>query len=277
MRLNERMRYPHPVLSEYSSDYISGEFRCAFEQNLTPENELRLVADLAISDATLTDLIADQKAATGYFIVCRRTYFNYLQVAPLGKSEKFFDATKLFGTVLLRPIIWTLEPLDSFQSPLFDPEFGPSAKVAKGSVIALGPEFRFSMDRKKYKPFDSIFELAENPAVVPGTFDVDPDQDRITITAEPETYRSVADMRNPESGRAILLSAVYMPAVMEVLARMQTGDQSLEGRKWYRVFRAKCDNLGINPYDNGRSPLQMAQKLLRQPLKKAITIMERAG
>lgn len=277
MKLNERMRYPHPVLSEYSSDYVSGEFRCEFEQNLTPENELRLVGNLAVTDPTLATLISTQKAAVGYFVVCRRTYFNFLQVASLARTEKFFDATRLYGTVLIRPVIWTLAPLDNFSSPLFDTEFGKSVKVAKGSVIALGPEFRFSMDRKKYKPFDSIFELAENATVPAGTFAVDPDQDRITITAEPKTYRSVADMRGPTSGRAILLSAVYMPAVMEVLARLQSNDRSLESRKWYQVFKAKCDDLGINPADPSQSALQVAQQLLRQPLKQTITIVERAG
>src|SRR5690606_22687190 len=106
-------------------------------------------------------LIEEQKAAIGYFIVCRRTYFNALVEAALGKSEHFVDASKLFGTVLIRPVIWTLTPVSGFSSPLFDSEFGLSVDVAKGSIIALGPEFRFSMDRKKYKPFDSIFQLSE--------------------------------------------------------------------------------------------------------------------
>lgn len=275
MKINERMRYPHPVLSEYSSDYVTGGFRCEFEQNLTTENELRIAAELSIEGDILLELIEEQKAAIGYFVVCRRTYFNILAEAALGKSEHFIDASKLFGAVLIRPIIWTLMPINGFSSPLFDSEFGESVDVAKGSIIALGPEFRFSMDRKKYKPFDSIFQLSEVNTVTKGMVEVDPSQDRITISAEPATYRSIVGMRDVQLARGILLNAVYMPAIMDVVARLQSGDSSLESRKWYRVFRAKCDDLGIDPSDRARSALEIAQMLLRAPLAKTIAAVEK--
>ena len=150
MKLNNRMRYPHPVLSEYSSDYVSSEFKCEFEQNVTKGGELRLVSHLKLTNLMLGHLVSTQSAAAGYFVVCRRTYFNVLQEAPLGDSEKFFDLSQLFGSVVIRPVIWTLKPLEKFASPLFDKEFGSSVSVAKGAIIALGPEFRFSVDQKKY-------------------------------------------------------------------------------------------------------------------------------
>ncbi len=275
MKLDENMRYPHPVLSEYSSDYVSGEFRCAFEQSVTTGGELRLASHLQITSPALVDLISNQKAATGYFVVCRRTYFNQLQEAPLGDAEKFFDVSQLFGTMIIRPVVWTLAPIENFSSPLFDKEFGSSVSVAKGSVIALGPEFRFSIDQKKYKPFDSIFALAQNDNVTPGTVEVDPEQDRITILAEGKTYKSIAGIRNMPAVRGMLLNAVYMPAVMDVITRLQTGQSGLEGRKWYRVFKAKCDDLAINPADSSKSPLSLAQMLLRQPLQKSISLVEK--
>ena len=275
MKLDENMRYPHPVLSQYSSDYVSGEFSCAFEQSITTGAELKIASHLQITNKVLIDLIVSQKAETGYFVVCRRTYFNQLQQAPLGNAEKFLDVSQLFGTVILRPVVYTLAPIENFSSPLFDKEFGASVSVAKGSVIALGPEFRFSMDQKKYKPFDSIFELARNDNVTPGTVEVDPDQDRITILAEIKTYKSIAGIRNMPAVRGILLNAVYMPAVMDVISRLQTGDSGLESRKWYRVFKAKCDDLAINPADPSKSPLSLAQTLLRQPLQKSINLVEK--
>jgi hypothetical protein len=276
MKLNERMRYPHPVLSEYSADYVLSEFLCSFEQNLTPKNEVKIAAELQLRNAALQDLIETRKAAAGYFVVCRRTYYNYLQEVPIGKSEKFFDASRLYGTILIRPVIWTLAVIKDFHSPIFDREFGEKISIARGSVIALGPEFRFSMDRKKYKPFDSIFELGQDSTVTANTVAVDPDQDRITILAEPKTFASIVAMRGPQAGRSILLNAVYLPAIMDVISRLQTGDRGLESKKWYRIFRAKCDDLAIDPKDPNRSPLELAQKLLKEPLKKAIAVAESA-
>lgn len=274
MKLNHHMRFPHPVLSEYSQDYVKGEFRCAFEQNLTASGELRLVSDLQIANKELNDLIAEQAAAAGYFLVCRRTYFNQLQQVPLGQSEKFFDGNRLFGSVIIRPVVWTLRKIEGLTSPLIDPEFGNSATVGKGAIIALGPEFRFSMDQKKYKPFDSIFELALSETVAENTVEVDHDQDRITILARSDTYKSIAAIRDMNHGKDMILNTIYLPAVIEVISRLQTGGINVESRKWYRVFKAKCDDLGKNPADLNESPLTLAQQLLRGPLRKTISLME---
>jgi hypothetical protein len=102
MKLTDSMRYPHPVLSEFSSDYVTGEFRCSFLQQMTAEGELKLTADLALNSRDLQALVDSQKASVGYFVVCRRTYFNVLQQVPLGQSERFFDGSKLFGAVAIR-------------------------------------------------------------------------------------------------------------------------------------------------------------------------------
>ena len=83
MKLTDTMRYPHPVLSEFSSDYVTGEFRCSFIQQMTAEGELKLTAELALDSTDLQALVDSQKASVGYFVVCRRTYFNMLQQAPL--------------------------------------------------------------------------------------------------------------------------------------------------------------------------------------------------
>jgi hypothetical protein len=273
MKLTDSMRYPHPVLSEFSSDYVTGEFRCSFVQQMTSEGELKITAELALDSKDLQALVDSQKVSIGYFIVCRRTYFNTLQEAPLGRSEKYFDASKLFGTVVVRPVVWTLAAVQNFSSPLIHQEFGRAVNLPKGSVVALGPEFRFSIDKKKFKPFESIFELAEDPTIEPGVVFVDPMRDRITILAEPKTFRDLAGMRNMPAGRSILLSAVYLPAVMDVLALLQSGETSPTSKNWYRIFKAKCDDLAIDPIAPNQSPLSIAQKLLRGPLKKSIAVV----
>lgn len=157
---------------------------------------------------------------------------------------------------------------------MVDPEFGGNTTIGKGGIIALGPEFRFSMDRKKYKPFDSIFELARSEDVPLNTVRVDHDQDRITITAKSETFTSISAIRDMNRGKDIIMNTVYLPAVIEVISRLQTGGMNVEGRKWYRIFKAKCDDLGVDPSSPNVSPLELAQQLLRGPLAKTISMME---
>lgn len=276
MKLNEKMRYPHPVLSEYSSDYTTGELSATFKHQQGDTKKLRILSTLNLNSPALSELISDQKAACGYFIVCRQTYFNRLQTVSLGDAERFFEIEQLHGSVNLRPVIWTLEAIDGYSSPLMDAEFGESVPIPKGSIIAMGPEFRLSVDPQRFKPFETIFAIAKSDSVAAGTIAVDTDREKITVLAEKDTYDGIAGLRQIAKGKRILLNAVYMPAVMEVISRLQSGDTSLHGRQWYRVFSAKCDEMGIDPSDKTESPLDLAQQLLREPLVGTIKVMESA-
>lgn len=277
MKLDERMRYPHPVLSESSSDYTGVEFSVSFEQQITDDDQLKIISQLSTNCDELKNLIENQKASAGYFVVCRRTYFNHLQCVSLGKSEEYFKKSDLYGAVSLHPLIWTLQNVENYSSRHIDAEFGKEIAITRGAVIAMGPEFRFSIDQQKFKPFETIFNLAQSKDVEPGMIKVDPEGDKITILAEPKTYNSIAEMRNIHSGRTILINAVYMPAIMDIVSRLQTDGPSLESKPWYRVFEAKCDDMGIRPSDEACLPLEVAQKLLRGPLKATIKAMESIG
>ena len=124
MKLNERMRFPHPVLSELSSDYTGGKFSASFCHQGTDDNQLKITSDLSIDCNELRNLLDNQKASAGYFVVCTPTFFNRLQRVPIGKSDKFFEKDQLCGAVSLRPVIWTLEDVNNYSSPLIDAEFG---------------------------------------------------------------------------------------------------------------------------------------------------------
>lgn len=275
MKLSADMRYPHPVLSEYTDDYVSSEFKCGIEQHATKAGELRIVAHLEISNSTIKTLIASQRAAVGYFVICRPTFYNVLKQVPLGESERFLDLSQLFGLVQVRPVVWTLGKIEGFSDPMFNREFGAPLTVPKGVVIALGPEFRFSVDRQKFKPFDTIFELARSDTTPAGFVEVDPDEERVTLRAEDKTFTRISSMRNVSAGRTVLLNAIYLPAIMEVIAQIQNKNSGFESRKWYRVFKAKCDDLGIRLQDENSSPFGIAQRLLRRPLEKVMDVVER--
>mgnify|MGYP000973323751 CR=1 FL=1 len=274
MKIDNEMRYPHPVLSEFSRDYMTGAFDCGFSHQMTARGELKIDAELMLNSKPLQVLVGSGDCATGYFVVCRRTFFNFLQAAPLGRSEKFFDVSKLFGAITLRPVVWTVRRIDGYSTPEFDAEFGSDLEIPKGTIVALGPEFRFTMDKKRFKPFESIFELQADSSVKEDEFRVDPTRPKIVISAAPETYKKLASMRNLPAGKKLLMGSVYLPAVMDVIAQLRGGGASLTEQGWYRVFKAKCDELAINPTSESISPLEAAQKLLRAPLKHSVKLAE---
>ncbi len=268
MKINDKMRFPHPVLSKHSEDYIEGEFFAEFSYQSTDDNQLEITSTFTIDDEKLKALIHNQRAGIGYFLICRPTYYNYLQSASLGEFKKYFDLSLLHGEITVRPTIWALKDIINFQSTNIHEEFGGSVNIRKGSIIAIGPEFRFSVDPKKFKPFESIFNLSINDDIQKGMIEVDADQAKIAILAEKGTHEKIANMRSSSEGRSILLSAVYMPVIAEIVGRLQRGDKNLESHRWYKVFAAKCADLGIQPDNETETPLNVAQQLLNAPLER---------
>lgn len=274
MKINEKMRYPHPVLSEFSSDYLSGDLSAEFTLEQTEDDQLKITSEILIGNPELASLITAQEAGSGYFLVSRRTFFNHLQEVPPGTCDKYFNLTQLHGLVTVRPIVWTLDELIGFSSPLIDAEFGDDIRIRKGSIIAMGPEFRFSIDPRKFKPFETIFKLAVDDTIPPGMIEIDTDDDKIGILAEPKTHAALESMRNTDITRSVMLSSVYMPVVADIVAQIRQKDKSLEARRWFQVFAAKCDDMGIEIEDPSASALGIAQKLLKAPLREMTKAVE---
>src|SRR5690554_4496783 len=60
------------------------------------------------------------------------------------------------------------------------------------------------------------------------------------------------------------VSAVDIPAVMEVLDALQSGADQYESYRWHAPFTARCDARGVDPKTD-TSILESAQKLLDGP------------
>ena len=91
--------------------------------------------------------------------------------------------------------------------------------------------------------------------------------DAIRILAPEDLFRWIEQLRGTRGGKPVLLSAVYLPVVMEVLENIRgQGTSGYEARPWYRVFAAKCEHLGM---DIQSAPLfENAQRLLGSPVEK---------
>ena len=274
MKLNEKMRFPHPVLTEYNDDYIDSDFDASFEHQITENEQLKITSYLSLRCSDLQDLIEDGKASSGYYLVCRETFFNSLHGVALGIDHAFFDKSKLFGAVSIRPVIWTNKDITGYTSPLINCEFGKDISIPRGSIISMGSEFRFSLDPQKFKPFETIFATSINDDVRAGGFKVDIDNDSITICADTATFKKISEIRNVKNGSIVLLNTVYLPVVMEVILNLKEGDMEITGRRWYRVFKSKCDELGIDLDSKNLSPLEAAQKLLKYPLSEIDRIID---
>ena len=272
MKLSEDMLFGHPVLRPWSDDWQDCLIDADFEIDLSHDDLVCVTADMDLRCPELWELVEEGAAGCGFYLVGMDTFEIRLVDAAPGRSEHQFNAHHFFGTLALRPVVWSREARSDFSSPSLHPEYGDKVSFPEAALLAAGDAQRFSVDRQRLKPFESIFSLASNDEREVSEIGVDHEGAKIAITVHPETKEAIENIRNDPAGRSVLISSVYLPAVMQVFSDISEGG-SFEDRAWYRIFSAKCAAAGI---DLGSiAPLRDAQRLLALPFSRIEAQAER--
>lgn len=270
MKVNEKTRFPHPVLSEYTGDFLSGAFSMSFTVQETPgldrsQVSLQYLAEL--SEPHLLELVEDGKASAGIFVSCLDTYFGQLVPLGLHDSSFAFDPGALVGRVTIRPVIWARSPISAFPLENCHEEFGSGALAfLPGSIMALDDEVVINVGREKLAQIETIFTIAKADDLEDGMLSVALDSDRIKVLVAKDIHDTVNNLRGNERGKSVVLNSVFLPAVIQVLDSLRDGAAAYEGRRWYRIFMAKCDHLGINIEEP--ELWRDAQRLLEAPFEQ---------
>jgi hypothetical protein len=264
VKVNDTMRFPHPVLWSQCDDYVDGAFAISVAIEEQPDTgRVKAVCTPVVTETALKSLIDSDIARVGVFVTCLDTYFNELFTLPLGGGSFEICGGLLRGQVVLRPMAWAGAPITSFASPNVHAEFGAGPySFRKGAVLAIAEPSVISIGSDKMVPMGSIFDLAENDTVPRDQFGIQPEGDRIQIQASRATLARIQMLRATQEGKVTLLNAIYLPVVMRVLDLLRADEAIYEGRRWCKVFRAKVDHLGI---DIKGDLLEAAQQLLKSP------------
>jgi hypothetical protein len=268
MKLDQDARFPHPVLSQDTADYPAGIFRTDFSVSEKPDSaEVRLDYTIDLQEPSLQKLIADDQASLGIFVTCRDTYYSKLVPLGLAGGQVNFEPGALMGRVTVQPMIWTRKQVEDFSLDHCHEEFGGGTTgFLAGDILALDDEFAINVGREKLAQMETIFSIALMDSLPSGTFALNLDAERITVLVASDIYDTVNSLRKLPHGCPITLNSVFLPAVMQVLDTLREGAGTFEGRRWYKVFEAKCTHLGIDPANCDL--WESAQKLLQSPFSE---------
>jgi len=271
MRITDLTRFPHPVLSEDTGDYIDGKFlvnKFAVRES-GDSSEVTFEYEFEITEESIEELLKNGQARLGLFVVCLRTYYNHFHSIDADKKNGTvqFKKGELFGQVIFRPVVCAVKSIDNFSAPDLHTEFGNISWNFKPSdVLALGPELWGYVGLDKLSPLITIFQLERNNEAPNGETLVKLENDKIRICANGETFDGIHRLKNTETGRLALLNGVYFPAVMEVLVALaeEGGGGRYAEYRWCNVFLGHCRLLNIEPDTD--TAHRDAQTLLRSPL-----------
>lgn len=268
MKIDLNSHFPHPVLSDANDDFLSGTFDLQIAQvRESTDGNVEIDYVLSLSSSDVQALIEDGSACAGAFVRCQDTFFSDLRAVGETSGTWKFDRGALYGRVEVKPAIWLKRPISNWTAESLNSEFGESVSIRGSEIIGLANDTVFNIGQDKLRKFESIFELVPSDDIPKGRLKLDLMADAIRILAPLDLFTSIEQLRGTKGGKAVLLSAVYMPVVMEVLESIRGGGNSgYEDRPWYRVFSAKCEHLGV---DLERGPLlEVAQRLLGSPVEK---------
>lgn len=268
MKVDLNSHFPHPVLSEGSDDFENGSFDLIVSEVRESTNgDVEVDYALSLVSADIQKLLMQGVARAGAFIRCQDTFYSELRIADEDECTWYFDRGALYGRVEIKPLIWLTQSVDNWDAGSLNPEFGSVVSIRKSEIIGLANDVVFSIGQDKLRKFESIFELVRSDEIMDGRLKLNLSSDSIRILAPGGIFETIELMRGSGNGKPILLSAVYLPVVMEVLENMRgSGSSGFEDRPWYRVFAAKCEHLGI---DIEQAPLlESAQRLLGSPVEK---------
>jgi len=273
MKIDDDIRFPYPVLGPLTGDYSVGSISFDARVEEKPDTgALSLEYTVDMLPDPMRDIIADGSAQAAVFISCLDTFYNRLHHLDGYTGKLVVPPGELRGSVQLRPVVVSVREIAGYRDASIHPEFGPGPfAFPVGALLACGEELRINVGLDKLASMDTIFELALNKSLPPGNITVDLDKAKITINAAPELYSAVNNLR-PRFGRTIILNGVYLPATMQVLSVLQQDSGIGEGMRWHRIFKAKCEHLGIDI--STAEPLDAAEILFRQPLGRLVSLWE---
>lgn len=268
MKVNESTRFPHPVLSAVTGDYLNVEFALKINVTERPKTgKLELHYEETVSEEGIAELLRDKKASLGIFVTCLETFFNKLVVLDSADRHLEFAPGVLKGRVILRPVIWANTQISSFSSAAMHSDFsGIKWNFQKGAILALGQEQIIHAGQDKLAPMETIFSLAKANDLKEGEFRIGLDADKISIYTAPATYNKAHILRGTTEGKVLLLNGLYFPVIMEVLLSLRDGGAGYESKRWYKIFHAKCMHMNINT--DATEVFESAQKLLKYPFNR---------
>ncbi len=277
MRLNEQTRFPHPVLSEYSNDYIDGYFSVDFTvvENKN-SGKIRLEYVVNLKEPAIEQVLNDKLASPCVYIICSRTYYNKWHKLELKGGVIEFCKGELFGRVILRSLISAVEQIEGFTSLSLHEEYGDTEwSFSAADLLARSEDVIIDIGQDKLAPMETIFEMRVDDNVPDGETRLAIDMANINIFANQNTCNEVNALRGSQAGKNALLNSVYLPVVMEVLATLREDSGTYEKFQWFKVFAAKCTHENIDI--NNSELLIDAQKLLKSPLQRLLKSKEYAS
>lgn len=255
--------FPHPVLQAGRDDFTRGEFLADIRATKL-ETSYRIEADLATTCPSLNLMTVSDGAVLGLHIECPRTRLRGWWPCVSGRVVRTVPANAIDGVVELCPLILAGFRTDSYSLDEFHPDYqGERFRIWPGDILAVGDLHLLDVDAQDMRRASSIFLVSHQS--VPEMVDLDEAGEKAVILLGDREHAAYTRLVNARKSRE-LHALVVAPALVALVALVQSGDPATLDRRWAKVLL----NLMRAQDIAEERPFRAAQHLLEGPLADAL-------
>ena len=271
---------PYPLLAPWSDDYKdNASFRASVpEAILTSNGHIELHIQHRLTSDFLKDLISEGKAIYTCLLTCPNTLTRETHTTIYPDQYLTLPADNFAQNVLFTPHICATARIEGFSSPEHSDEYlmlkPEGFSIAPASILGIGNTTAISLTDST-SPY-SIIDLLADEAIIPGTFDLDLEQDRIKILVSPMDKSIIESQRNMgvySKEFIALASGIFLHAIAEAIR--QLGEHKC--REWSNTINWALERQGIrcDTDELKRQALRHAQTLMGNPMGLLLITLSR--
>ena len=238
---NKAIEYPHPVLNEYTRDYLNSRFAIDVLSHTDNGSEIVIELECQIDCDGLVQTIASGDAKAVLRLTCYRTSLREMNdLNPAGSTGIHIAKKNVADSIYLQAMIVSTRELNKFRLPEFNSDYFGSIefKIRKGDVLANEPGIKIKLNTMLEKDMAGIVQVrgdlnATNMNVHFAEITEErPDlTDYIVITLPDMDYRNYARMmtkKHLKNGvERFVQASVILPAITEAVGKLRTEETTV--------------------------------------------------
>lgn len=290
---NNLLDFPHPVLNEFSRDYIASNFTMTVVSTNDSGNDLTIKLKYSLSCAGLQTVISEGKADVIVRITCYRTSFRKSVSLNADITELVISKSDISDVVEIEPWIVIKQDVREFKLEEFNSDyFGThSFNLNKGMVLAVAQGIRIKLNTIVEKNLRGIINITTNKekdyyhvsypknTVEEGSLE----SDYITVYLSCDDYARWHRLKNSQYQKngidRFLQCSLLLPVVVDALNLLKNDEanvveeQEYQGTIWADSIYNKLRQHGIESLEDcDKSCAELANLLLNNI--SAVSMME---
>ena len=284
---NKAIEYPHPVLNEYTRDYLNSRFAIDVLSHTDNGSEIIIELECQIDCGGLIQTVAAGDAKAIIRLTCYRTSLREMyDLNPSGSTVIRIAKKNVTDSIDLQAMVVATRELNKFRLPEFNADYFGSfgLKIRKGDVLANEPGIKIKLNTILEKNMAGIVQVRGdlNSTDMRVHFaeitEERPDlTDYIVITLPDMDYKNYVRMmkkKHLKNGvERFVQASVILPAITEAVGKLRTEETTVgddgdtvthyKGTVWADSIYAALVRYGISDLSqNQMSDYEIANILL---------------